>query len=104
MFEDNDEAVEIADRARWIMIIIITVHGAIASVIAYDGGGLRGELRQHLRDLHDADQVTSLRRPRFERVGIEHLHTAGAGIKMHVVAAVVNRFLSLTAVEIEVPR
>ncbi len=90
MLQNYEQPVEIADRVR---------HPTIAT---HDGGRLRRELRQHLRDLNNANQVAGLGRPRFQRLGIEHLHAAGAGIEVHVVAAVMNGFLSLAAVQVEV--
>src|SRR5208337_1496819 len=93
MLQHHEEPVEIADAAGRIIITI--------TAITHDGGGLRGELQQHLGNLDYAHQIASLGRTRFERFGIEHLHATGAGIEMHVVPAIVNGFLSLTVVEIE---
>ena len=90
MLQHDEQPIEIANRSR--------------RIAAHDGGGLRGELRQRLSDLYDAHQVAGLGLPRFQRLRIEHLHAAGAGVEMHVVAAVMNRFLSLTVVQAEAAR
>ncbi len=90
MLQDDKQPIEIADRA--------------GRIVAHDGSGLRCELRQGFRNLDEAHQVASLGRPRFQGIGIEHLHAAGAGIEMHVVAAIMNGFLSLAVVQVEVAR
>ena len=72
-------------------------------IVADHRRGLRGELRQHLGHLHQADQVSGDCRAVLHRLRVQNIYCAGAGIEVDIVAGgkVHDRF-SAASVEIKV--